>query len=203
MNVRLEKKGDINFKKGSTAKRDLVLRSALRLISEKGFHNTPMSLVARDSGVAVGTIYHHFSGKEELINELYKEVKLFLMERVGVGFDAAMPIREGIALIWRNYLNFRLSHPVEMRFCEQYKNSPFIMQETIEALSDMHKPFESFLERGVAEVELEDRSTMVIMAALLGPVDSLSHMSSWFGTELSEEIILQTEEACWLAVRKQ
>ena len=192
----------LSFKEGSTAKRDLVLRSALKLISEHGFYNTPMSRVAKDSGVAVGTIYHHFSGKEELINELYKEVKIFVLERISEGFDPAMPVEEGIRLVWRNYLAFRLAHAMEIRFVEQYKNSPYIERETIEALSGMNKPFEAFLERGVNEGVLEARSLVVITAALFGPADSLSHLCTWFGTELSEELIGQTEEACWQAVRK-
>ncbi|WP_187170536.1 TetR/AcrR family transcriptional regulator [Salidesulfovibrio onnuriiensis] len=188
---------------GSASKRDLVLRSALRLISEHGFHNTPMSQVARESGVAVGTIYHHFSGKEALINELYREVKLFIMGRIAEGFDPAMPVERGIRLVWRNYLDFRLTHPVEMRFAEQYKNSPYIERETIEALSAMNEPFNAFLRRGIDEGVLEDRSPVVIMAALFGPVDSLSHLCTWFGAELSEELAAQTEEACWQAIRKQ
>jgi AcrR family transcriptional regulator len=52
-------------------KKRLIFESALDLIRERGFHGAPMSLVAGNAGVAAGTIYHYFKGKDDLIRELY------------------------------------------------------------------------------------------------------------------------------------
>ena len=40
--------------KPNLEKRDAILAAALRLIARFGLHNTPMSAVAREAGVAVG-----------------------------------------------------------------------------------------------------------------------------------------------------
>ena len=48
------------------SRRDKVVNTALKLISNGGFHASPMSELAKLSGVAVGTIYHHFPSKEDL-----------------------------------------------------------------------------------------------------------------------------------------
>ena len=50
--------------------REEILESALRLFSDKGFHNVSMQDIANESEFGVGTLYHFFEGKEQLILEL-------------------------------------------------------------------------------------------------------------------------------------
>jgi AcrR family transcriptional regulator len=56
-------------------KRKAILEATLRLISQNGFHGTAVSKVAKEAQVSTGSIYHYFAGKDDLINELYKEIK--------------------------------------------------------------------------------------------------------------------------------
>ncbi|MDI5835252.1 TetR/AcrR family transcriptional regulator [Shewanella xiamenensis] len=55
-------------------KRDLILRSAEKIIATAGLHNLSMQKLAVDAGVAAGTIYRYFKDKEDLIIELRKDV---------------------------------------------------------------------------------------------------------------------------------
>jgi AcrR family transcriptional regulator len=47
--------------------RDRILDAAMRVFSEKGYHASTIADVVRESGLSVGAIYTHFSGKDELI----------------------------------------------------------------------------------------------------------------------------------------
>jgi AcrR family transcriptional regulator len=47
--------------------RDRILTAALRVFSEKGYHNATIADVVRESGLSVGAIYTYFTGKDELI----------------------------------------------------------------------------------------------------------------------------------------
>jgi len=49
-------------------KRDDIVRAALELIAENGFHGAPMAMIADKAGVGAGTIYRYFENKEVLIN---------------------------------------------------------------------------------------------------------------------------------------
>ena len=55
-------------------KRTDILRAALQLIAERGFHAAPMAEIAEKAGVAAGTIYRYFENKDILINELHPEI---------------------------------------------------------------------------------------------------------------------------------
>jgi AcrR family transcriptional regulator len=57
------------------ATRQRLLRAALDLYTTIGFRATTTPAIAARAGVAEGTIYRHFSGKEHLLNEVYRNAQ--------------------------------------------------------------------------------------------------------------------------------
>jgi AcrR family transcriptional regulator len=57
------------------ATRRRLLRAALDLYTTVGFRATTTPAIAARAGVAEGTIYRHFSGKEHLLNEVYRDAQ--------------------------------------------------------------------------------------------------------------------------------
>lgn len=51
-------------------KRELILKTAYQLFSEKGFRRTRMSDIAEETGIAVGTIYQYYPTKKALFSAL-------------------------------------------------------------------------------------------------------------------------------------
>src|ERR1700743_3247123 len=60
--------------KTKTSKRDAILDAMLDIVVERGFHDAPMSLLARRSGASAGVIYHYFASKEAIIQALYERI---------------------------------------------------------------------------------------------------------------------------------
>ena len=56
-----------------TRKRSAILSVASRLFAEKGYANTPTSEIAREAGVAEGTLYHHFGSKDGIFLSIFNE----------------------------------------------------------------------------------------------------------------------------------
>jgi TetR/AcrR family transcriptional regulator, fatty acid metabolism regulator protein len=54
-------------------KRRLILDAAIRVFARQGFHATRVSDIADEAGVAYGLVYHYFSSKDEVLNELFSE----------------------------------------------------------------------------------------------------------------------------------
>ena len=52
------------------AKKKAILKSTLKLIKDNGLHGTTVSLISKNAGVASGTIYHYFPGKDDIILNL-------------------------------------------------------------------------------------------------------------------------------------
>ncbi len=68
------------------SKREIILHAATRLFSEKGYHNTAISEIAKCTGVAEGTIFYHFKTKEELFAAILDYIKLTIVEKYGEFF---------------------------------------------------------------------------------------------------------------------
>jgi TetR/AcrR family transcriptional regulator, fatty acid metabolism regulator protein len=54
-------------------KRRQILDAAVRVFARQGFHAARVSDIADEAGVAYGLVYHYFSSKEEVLNELFVE----------------------------------------------------------------------------------------------------------------------------------
>lgn len=59
-------------KRNGEATRQKLHRAALELYTTVGFRGTTTPMIAEKAGVAEGTIYRHFTGKDHLLNEIYR-----------------------------------------------------------------------------------------------------------------------------------
>jgi TetR/AcrR family fatty acid metabolism transcriptional regulator len=53
-------------------KRDLILRAAIDTFAARGFFNAQVADVARAAGVAAGTVYLYFRGKDDLLISIFE-----------------------------------------------------------------------------------------------------------------------------------
>lgn len=124
-------------------KREIILKTAMRLFTERGFHNTPTSLITKEAGVATGTLFHHFKNKDELINEILLYVKSRLAKALERGYDPNADTKERYFRFWKNELEWFEAHPDEYIFLSQYMHSNLILDATREAA---HSEFQFIVE---------------------------------------------------------
>jgi TetR/AcrR family transcriptional regulator, fatty acid metabolism regulator protein len=55
-------------------KREAILRAAIDVFAERGFFNAQVADVARAAGVAAGTVYLYFRGKDDLLVSIFERV---------------------------------------------------------------------------------------------------------------------------------
>jgi TetR/AcrR family fatty acid metabolism transcriptional regulator len=67
---------------GTGAKRDLILRAAIDVFADRGFFNAQVADVARAAGVAAGTVYLYFRGKDDLLVSIFERTMREALARV-------------------------------------------------------------------------------------------------------------------------
>jgi AcrR family transcriptional regulator len=72
-------------KRARDEKRIALLRTAVRLFLEEGYHRTPLSKVAERLNITKMALYNYFGSKEEILAELFR----LGSERYEAGFAAA------------------------------------------------------------------------------------------------------------------
>jgi len=96
------------------ARREEILAAALRAFDERGPLAATIDDIRAGSGASIGSIYHHFGGKEDIAEALYADV----LARYQQGFLAALDddTRAGVRGVVAFHLRWALAHPAEMRF---------------------------------------------------------------------------------------
>lgn len=59
--------------KKNPEKYDAILAAAINVIGQAGYHNAPISRIAREAGVADGTVYLYFKNKEDVLISILRE----------------------------------------------------------------------------------------------------------------------------------
>jgi TetR/AcrR family transcriptional regulator, fatty acid metabolism regulator protein len=54
-------------------RRKQILKAAVEVFAERGFHRTRVSDIAKRAGVAYGLIYHYFDSKDDVLNSVFDE----------------------------------------------------------------------------------------------------------------------------------
>ncbi|HTO97922.1 MAG TPA: TetR/AcrR family transcriptional regulator [Myxococcales bacterium] len=91
-------------------KRGRILEAAVKVFAERGFHSATVAGIARAAGVADGTIYLYFKGKDDLLLRLFDEkmTELLAEARAAIARERGAPgklrrfIQLHLALVERN-----------------------------------------------------------------------------------------------------
>jgi TetR/AcrR family fatty acid metabolism transcriptional regulator len=75
-------------------KREAILRAATDVFAGRGFFNAQVADVARAAGVAAGTVYLYFRGKDDLLVSIFERT---MREAIADGRACIEPLRDPIA----------------------------------------------------------------------------------------------------------
>jgi AcrR family transcriptional regulator len=182
-------------------KRTDILEATLQLISDHGFHGTPMSKIAAQAGVGAGTIYRYFENKEALINALFLEIKREISQAMLAGFKPGESSEQIFRRVWLNTYQYCIQHPQKMLFLEQFHNSPFQTAETeaatLEYLAPILAVIQSAIEAG--EIKPIPFEMLTIFSYDVTVAFAKRHIS---GSLVMDEAHLEMAvKACWDAVK--
>lgn len=196
------------MKEDTIDKRTAILKAAMELIAENGFHGAPTAMIASRAGVGTGTIYRYFTDKDMLIEEVYRDVESRLYPALMEGYPADQSVQRRLDHYYTGLLRFFIYNPMEFKFLGQFYNSPYgvalrrdkIFAETNS--NDRCETIKSLFEQGVAEGTIKDLPLAIIFAIFFGILTSVArdHIAGIF--DLDERLSRRTAEACWDALKK-
>ena len=186
-------------------KRDEIVRAALELIAEHGFHAAPMAMIAERAGVGAGTIYRYFENKDVLITELYREVEERLYPALLEGYTPDKPIRERFLHLGTALLRYFIENPLDFRYLEQFHNSPYGVEYRRDKILRKKEGCDVFLELfelGISQQVMKDFPLVVIFALSFGPLIAVARDHILGFIALDDSFIIRTVEACWDGIRR-
>ena len=76
--------------------REKILVNAKKRLFENGYQHLSLREVAKESGIATGTIYNYFANKDYLITHIMLEDWEIVMRKIGDRLENASCVKDGI-----------------------------------------------------------------------------------------------------------
>ena len=158
-----------------TARR--LLDAALAVHDERGQQGFTVQAVVAESGVSLGSMYHHFGSFDGLAAALYARCMAELLDAIVAALTRARTARGGVRAVVTAYLRFTTAEPARARFIHASAYAGYLPANEA-AIAELKAPRLARMARWLAPhvaagsiVDLPDPLTEML---LIGPVAELS-----------------------------
>ncbi len=187
--------------RGEDGKTEAILKAALDLFVERGFHGTPVPEIAERAGVGAGTIYRSFESKEALVNALYQRWKQAIVDKMVTDFPADAPARVQFRTIWERMAEFAIKHPRELSFLELHHHSSYLDKKS-RAIEHGILDFGIIMvERAQRKQALRQGSPVLLIELANGAFLGVFRAAIEGRLKLTMEMFMEAEQCCWEAIR--
>ncbi len=171
-----------------------IIEAAVKVIAENGYHNSQVSKIAREAGVADGTIYLYFQNKEDVLVSLFR-VK---MGEFIAGANRELkhledPYKKLAMLISMHFNRLEANRNLALVLQIQLRQSDVSIRKGIAApLKEYFKIIEGVVEEGVKSgVFREDVNTKLARQMIFGTMDEVA--TSWVMSSRRYKLVDQIE----------
>lgn len=182
-------------------KKTQILEATERLLARHGFDRLSMQMVAKEAGVAAGTIYRYFSDKNDLLSQLRHHVVQQCASKLLKGHCADKPLKQQFVTLWLNAWHLTIRRDDNAINREQFDSLPY-QRDGGQHLSELEAfgPVHRFFESGIAKGIFKPLSTSVLSGIGIEPAVCLARKQVQGVIELDEPAIEETIDACWDAI---
>ncbi|HET6508112.1 MAG TPA: TetR/AcrR family transcriptional regulator [Baekduia sp.] len=157
-----------------------VVLDAARVFAARGYDQTSVPQLASELGLAAGSLYHYFGGKEQLLIAICNEIMDPLLERAAELEASGLPPVEHLRALARIWVAHVIAHRDHMLVFQQERHVIDHGDQWRQVRAD-RKRFETLADAALADVEragaarFDDRR--LALSALLGMVN---HTAQWY-----------------------
>ena len=161
-------------------KREAILRAGVRVFAAKGFFNSKVADIAREAGIADGTVYLYFKSKDEILHSIFDRAMADFIEEGRRELELIDDPLEKLKTIARLHLE-RLSADRDLAivFQVELRGSTKFMQEFSAAgFAEYLDIIKSAIEQGQKSgVFRKDMKAVVCAKILYGALDEM--VTNW------------------------
>ena len=170
-----------------------------RLMAKEGLHHLSMHKLAKEAGIAAGTIYLYFKSKDELLAQFARRVFNKFVVAIEEGFDESQSFFEQYRRMWWNIWHFLQENPTILLNMNQYRSLPGFL-ETCKEME--HSCWEQFCIKGQAASVLADLEPRILFLLSLDTAIVLASDIQFLGTAVTDVTLESVIERSWRAIQK-
>jgi len=184
----------------SEDKRNAILEAATQVFAERGL-GAPTAAISKAAGVGEGTLFVYFKTKDELVNALYRELKLELADAMMSSFPRRTSVRNRLHHVWERYVIWGADNPLQQRVLKQVESSGLLTEESKCAGLGPFAEIQTMVEDALEQRLLRDLPEPLIQQTLV----AMAEAAMEFGRTSPEEAAKYREaafEIFWMGVTR-
>ena len=180
-------------------KKEQILKAALKLFVEFGFHRTPTSKIAQEAGVSNGTLFHYFKTKDDLVVALYIYIKSNLSACIDRNYTEEETIKSTFKRMFLSSMYWALKNPTEFRFTQQFHASPYLSMVSHEEILKQTKFFMDFMQEAIKAQILKPLPIDLLFTLISSHIYGINEylVASNVDDQKQKEIIDQSFDLIW------
>jgi TetR/AcrR family transcriptional regulator, fatty acid metabolism regulator protein len=178
-----------------TSKRERILRAAIDVFAEHGYFNAKVAQIAKAAGVADGTIYLYFDGKEDILITIFREHTRNYLQSLERSLANINRPEERLRTAIHHHLealgrdrSLAIVSQVELRHSLKFM-SLFSQEEVADYLNVIRTIVEKGQEEGAFRRNVHPQ---LVAKAVFGVLDEL--VTSWILSEKDYDLAAQAEQ---------
>ena len=182
-------------------KRQAILTAAQTLLARYGFHGFSMKQLAREAGMAAGTLYLYFQDKETLISELHREIVVDLGREWFAGQDTNKAPRDQYQDCWLKLWDICTRNADRVMCKNQFDNLPPASHRALAENAQVgFQPLYALLRAARERKLLKPLSDEVLLSLSVETCLSLARKQIMGLIDLDEATCRQAAAASWDAI---
>jgi AcrR family transcriptional regulator len=188
-------------KRDGAATHQRLLRAGLELFTTIGFRATTTPEIAARAGVAEGTIYRHFTGKEELLIEAYRVAQLWGLEQLKLqDVNKTLPPRERLLAVAKRLVNGAEHDPAMVRMLLRRRDERYLDDAARQAAREFRDALQQIVASGKSDGQVRAGPADLWMAVWLALVAFAVERVSAKEWTADHPQVAMTLEAAWDAI---
>jgi AcrR family transcriptional regulator len=132
-------------------KRELLLKTALKLFASNGVQKTSTAEISREAGTASGTLFLYFPTKQLLVDELVLMISKLQSDYINSILDPSLPVRDLFFLIWDGSIQWLLANPDAYKYAQLVREPGLVSEEIIQKSGEYFAFYYVTIQRGLIE----------------------------------------------------
>ncbi|MHA7944285.1 TetR/AcrR family transcriptional regulator [Formosa sp. 3Alg 14/1] len=188
--------------KKSEIKRAALVEATISLVNNQGFHAAPMAKIAKMASVSPATIYLYFENKQDLINQVYKEVKSEYMQFAFATYKTELSVESGFEVVWRRMATYKLNDIEKGFFLSQCENTPMIDEASRQEGVANLKPLLDLWDRGIKADIIKPFSHHLLYAYSIYPLAFILNAHKRGDFKITKKHLDDAYQAAWASIKK-
>lgn len=186
----------------SPERRALIAECALRLFAANGVTATSTARIAREAGIAAGTLFLYFGTKQELLDALVVQIGVEQSASIRARLRPSLTAREEFHTIWQGCVEWFLANPDAYQFVQQVRDTGLISDAAVEESARSLAYFFDAIQKGLREGSIEPYPADLIGGFLYQDIVAvMNHLRTHADPVTAEHAIRQGFEIFWKGVR--